>query len=162
MLLSDFHIFTQRTEEDGMFNRHICICVFLAFVCCSGVTAGQSSRSSVSGTISDTSGAVIGGASAVLTHSDTDISRTTISNEAGIYRFDAVELGIYEIKVTREGFRGFVSRLVRVDANRTTTVNASLEVGPVATNVEVIAATTPSLRRSYSCASSRHATFDSI
>ena len=80
-----------------MFNRHICICVFLAFLCCSGVTAGQSSRGSVSGTISHTSGAVIGGASAVLTHSDTDISRTAISNEAGIYRFDAVELGIYEI-----------------------------------------------------------------
>ena len=124
-----------------MFNRHICICVFLAFVCCSGVTAGQSSRGSVSGTISDTSGAVIGGASAVLTHSDTDISRTAISNEAGIYRFDAVELGIHEIKVTREGFSGFVSRLVRVDANRTTTVNASLEVGPVAANVEVTATT---------------------
>ena len=53
--------------------------------------------------ISDTSGAVMGGASAVLTHSDTDTFRTAISKEAGIYRFDAIELGIYEIKVTREG-----------------------------------------------------------
>ena len=82
-----------------MFNRHICICVFLAFVCCSGVTAGQSSPGSVSGTISDFSGAVIGGANTVLTHSETGISRTAISNETGIFRFDAVELGIYEIKV---------------------------------------------------------------
>ena len=122
-----------------MFNRHICICVFLAFLCCSGVTAGQSSRGSVSGTISDASGAVIGGANVVLTHSETGIARTAISNETGIYRFEAAELGLYEIKVTQPGFKVFVSRLVRVDANRTTTIDATSKIGIAETVLEVTA-----------------------
>jgi hypothetical protein len=104
------------------------------------VGEAQTSRGSITGTVSDTSGAVIGGASVVLTHTETGISRTAASNEAGIYRIDAAELGIYEIRVTQPGFRPFVSRLVQVDANRTTTIDATLEVGPAESTLEV---TTP-------------------
>ena len=44
-------------------------------------------------------GAVVAGASVVLTHTETGVRRSGSSNEAGIYRFDAVDLGVYEIEV---------------------------------------------------------------
>jgi Carboxypeptidase regulatory-like domain len=77
----------------------------------------------VTGTITDTSGAVIVGASVVLKHTKTGVRLSNNSNEAGIYRFDAVDLGTYEIKVTHPGFRPFLATMVRVDANRATTID---------------------------------------
>ena len=50
---------------------------------------GQTSRGTVSGTILDASGAVVAGARVVLTGAETGARRSALSNEAGIYRFDA-------------------------------------------------------------------------
>jgi len=105
----------------------------------SGFAQGQTSRGTVTGTITDVSDAVIAGASLVLTHTETGIRRATSSNEAGLYRFDAVDLGVYELKVTHPGFRPLISRMVRVNANRATTIDLRLEVGGTETAIEVSA-----------------------
>src|SRR5262245_58252414 len=69
----------------------------------------QTSRGTVSGTVTDPSGAVVTDASVALTHTETGVRRTTATNEAGIYRVDAVDLGRYELKVTHPGFNVFVA-----------------------------------------------------
>src|SRR5215475_13096369 len=85
------------------------------------VTAqAQTSRGTVSGTVVDPSGAVVGGARVALTHTGTGVQRSTTSNGAGIYRFDAVDLGAYELKVTHPGFNAFLATGLSVEANRTT------------------------------------------
>ncbi|MDQ3254508.1 MAG: carboxypeptidase-like regulatory domain-containing protein, partial [Acidobacteriota bacterium] len=56
------------------------------------VAAAQTSRGTVSGVVTDTAGAVVPGASVTLTSDATNQARTTVSNEEGFYRFDAVEL----------------------------------------------------------------------
>jgi Carboxypeptidase regulatory-like domain len=55
----------------------------------------QTSRGTVSGTITDPTGAVISGANVTLTNTATTVSRSTVTNSEGIYRFDAVDLGDY-------------------------------------------------------------------
>src|SRR5262249_33906852 len=94
-----------------------------------GVAHGQTSRGTVTGTITDASGAIISGSSVLLTHTETGVRRFANSNEAGIYRFDAVDLGVYQIEVTQPGFRLSLITMVRVDANRATTIDARLDVG---------------------------------
>src|SRR6266567_8718525 len=89
---------------------------------------GQTSRGTVTGTIVDASGAVIVGARVVLAGTETGVRRSTLSNEAGIYRFDAVDLGKYELGVTHPGFRPFLSAGISVEANRVTTFDPRLEV----------------------------------
>src|SRR5260221_6284963 len=89
----------------------------------------QTSRGTVSGTVMDSSGAVVAGASVTVIGTETGTRRSTFSNEAGIYRFDAVDLGVYEIKITHPGFKAFVSTGLGVEANRTTVIAAKLEVG---------------------------------
>ena len=65
----------------------------------------QTSRGTVSGTVTDPSGAVVTRARVALTHTQKGVRLTSTTNEAGIYRFDALDLGRYELKVTLLLFR---------------------------------------------------------
>ncbi|HXN23186.1 MAG TPA: carboxypeptidase-like regulatory domain-containing protein [Candidatus Dormibacteraeota bacterium] len=77
------------------------------------------------------------GAGVDLAHTATGVTRSTVTNEAGIYRFDAVDLGAYSLKISKPGFNVFLSTGFGVEANRTTTVDATLAVGDSETVVEV-------------------------
>src|SRR5260370_15686306 len=99
----------------------------------------QTSGGTVSGTVSDPSAALVVGASIALTHTATGVRRSATSNEAGIYRFDAVDLGDYELKATHPGFKPFVATGLGVEANRTITIDLRLELGNEATAVQVSA-----------------------
>jgi hypothetical protein len=102
---------------------------------------GQTSRGGVAGTATDPSGAVIVGAEVRLAHNETGVVRTGRTNDVGIYRFDAVDLGTFDVRISKLGFATFVSRGVTVEGNRTTTVDATLQVGETQTVVQVDATT---------------------
>src|SRR6266567_2574390 len=99
----------------------------------------QTNRGTVSGTVTDPSGAVVARASVALMNTETGVRRNTTTNEAGIYRFDAVDLGRYELKVTHPGFNAFLATALGVEANRTTVLDVRLGVGSEATAVQVSA-----------------------
>jgi carboxypeptidase family protein len=99
----------------------------------------QTSRGTVSGSVTDPSGAVVTRASIVLTHTETGVRLSAATNEAGIYRFDAVDLGKYELRVAHPGFNAFLATELGVEANRTTVLDVRLEVGSEATAVRVSA-----------------------
>ena len=82
---------------------------------------------------------MVNGASVVLTRFETGARRAAISNEAGIYRFDAVDLGVYDLKVTETGFKPFLATGFRVEANRTATIDLRLELGSETAAVQVSA-----------------------
>jgi hypothetical protein len=54
----------------------------------------QTSRGTVTGTVLDQSGATVAGARVRLIGVDTGVKLSTESNDAGVYRFDAVDLGV--------------------------------------------------------------------
>jgi hypothetical protein len=62
-----------------------------------GALHAQTSRGTVTGTTLDPTGAVIGGARVTLTGVETGVRLSTDSNETGVYRFDAVDLGVYDL-----------------------------------------------------------------
>lgn len=97
----------------------------------------QTSRGTVTGTILDPTGAVIAGAHVTLTAVETGVRLSTNSNDAGVYRFDAVDPGTYDLTVSLPGFRTYLSSRVGVEANRATTIDPTLEVGPAETRIEV-------------------------
>src|SRR5438477_12187004 len=99
----------------------------------------QTSRGTVSGTVTDPSGAIVTRAIVALTHTETGVRLSANTNEAGIYRFDAVDLGKHELRVTHPGFNAFVATELGVEANRTTALDVRLEVGSEATAVRVSA-----------------------
>src|SRR5262245_24324931 len=74
-----------------------------------GAVHAQTSRGAVTGTVRDPAEAVIHGATIVLTNTQTGVRRSTPSNEAGVYQFDAVDPGDYELKVTHPGSKPYLA-----------------------------------------------------
>ena len=97
----------------------------------------QTSRGTVTGTVLDPTGAVVAGAQVSLTGVETGVKLSTVSNDAGVYRFDAVDLGVYELQAAHPGFRTYAGSGIRVEANRATTFDPRLEVGTAETRVDV-------------------------
>ena len=97
----------------------------------------QTSRGTVTGTVLDPTGAVIGRARVTLTGVETGVRLSTNSNDTGVYRFDAVDLGVYELQVSLPGFRTYVATGIGVEANRATTVDPKLELGAAETRIDV-------------------------
>ena len=70
---------------------------------------GQTSRGTVTGTVLDQSGAAIRAAHVHLAGVNTGARLSTVSNDSGVYRFDAVDLGVYELEIAHPGFRDFAA-----------------------------------------------------
>src|SRR5882672_3743774 len=113
----------------------------LVFFSLSLATFAQTSRGTVSGTITDSTGAVISGAAVTLTNTATTVSRSTVTNSEGIYRFDAVDLGDYTIKFTAAGFGEVVKSNLVVSANQTAAIDAQLQPGAQSLSISVTAET---------------------
>ena len=109
---------------------------------------GQTSRGTLTGTITDSAGAIIGRAAITITQVDTNAQRQTTTNEAGIYRFDALELGTYKMLVQANGFTRAELTGVEINAARTTNIDVSLKVGSLSETVTVESATEVELQTS--------------
>jgi hypothetical protein len=107
------------------------------FVLAASITRGQTSRGTLTGTVTDISGAVIAKASVSIKQVGTNVTRQTLSNEAGIYRFDAVDLGTYILTVQASGFSKQETMGVEIEAAHTTNIDVSLKVGATAETVTV-------------------------
>jgi outer membrane receptor protein involved in Fe transport len=101
------------------------------------ITCGQTSRGTLTGTVTDSSGAVIAKASASIKQIGTNVTRQTVTNEAGIYRFDAVDLGTYILTVQASGFSKQEIMGVEIEAAHTTNIDVALKVGGTAETVTV-------------------------
>ena len=99
----------------------------------------QTSRGTVSGVLTDANGAVIAGANVVLTNTETTVSRTTVTNGEGFYRFDAVDLGTYTLKFSASSFATLTKSNIVVSANQTATVDAQLAPGTQEVSVDITA-----------------------
>lgn len=101
----------------------------------------QSSRGTVAGIVTDQSAAVIGGARVELKSLSTGVIRNTTTNESGVYRFDAVDLGNYQVSVTAAGFQQLSTQTFDVVANQIRTIDAKLDVGEQKNVIQVTAET---------------------
>lgn len=101
--------------------------------------AAQTSRGTVSGVVTDPNGAVIAGSTVTLTNTQTNVANTTITNDEGFYRFDAVILGNYTVDIEAPGFGRATRTGVVVNANQTSAVDVQLAPGGQNVVVEVTA-----------------------
>jgi len=116
------------------------VTVLLSLLALSGVATAQTTGS-IRGTVTDESGGVLPGASVTI-YSDAVMggSRSTVTNDVGVYRFPALRVGTYTIEIVMDGFGTFRLENAAVALNSTTTVNASLKLGTVAETVTVLGA----------------------
>ena len=113
----------------------LAIALILALSC-----AAQTSTSQISGTVRDSSGAVIPGAMVTLTNESTGVIEKQTTTEAGVYAFPAIPVGSYLLRAEASGFRALVRSGNVVQVNTPLTVDLTMEVGAASESVEVTGA----------------------
>jgi hypothetical protein len=118
--------------------RHAAVLpVTIAFLTLTQLCFAQSFTSSITGTVSDPSGAPVQGAAIELKDMATDDVRQTTSDQNGSYQFANLSPGTYQITATAPGFKSFVQQNLILQANAGAHVNVSLELGNTRQKVEV-------------------------
>jgi hypothetical protein len=92
---------------------------------------------SISGTVTDTSGAAIEGATVIATNVGTQVTAEQTTNGQGFYSFQALPLGKYTIEVRKEGFKTFIKTDNVLDVNDKVVNDVTLQVGQANEKIEV-------------------------
>jgi hypothetical protein len=105
---------------------------------------GQNVSATINGTVRDSSGAVIPGASVTLTKTDTGTTRIVQSNTEGYFVFSDVLAGTYSISVEHTGFKTYRQADIRVTAGETRALgDVQMQIGQVAEVLTVEATAAP-------------------
>ena len=94
---------------------------------------------SLRGTVTDTTGAIVPGATLTLTNEGTKFTRTAVSDAKGGFFFASVDPGVYRLKAEVAGFKTQEIKGLRMSANDTLGVEMKVEVGQQTETVEVTA-----------------------
>lgn len=118
------------------------LCLILALTTVSAVPAiaQTASAGDVEGTVKDSTGGVLPGATLVLTNVDTGIARTSVTNEIGRYRIPAVPAGAYTLEVSLDGFATVQRTGLTLEVGQVVTVDVTLPAAGVSQEVTVTAA----------------------
>jgi hypothetical protein len=111
------------------------IALFLAISAISAIA--QTSKGIIAGIVRDKTGAVVSGAKITVTSQETSETRTSVADERGAYRIDAVNSGHYTVSVTAGGFETANTRDLNVLPSIVTTYDPLLTVGEVSQAVTV-------------------------
>jgi hypothetical protein len=101
------------------------------------VSAFASVTGSISGTVTDTSGAVIPGVTVVARSTQTAITQTVTTDAQGFYAFTSLPVGPYEIDLRKNGFKDYRQTNLMIDVNTARRVDVTLQVGDVTQEVTV-------------------------
>ncbi len=91
----------------------------------------------ISGIVTDATGAVIPGADLTITREETGTVTTVATNEVGAYTAAALEVGLYTVEVRSAGFKSFRSTGVVLNVRDRTVIDVALELGEVTETIEV-------------------------
>jgi hypothetical protein len=120
-----------------MARRHAVLILLLALLVVPSVSA-QVSTSSLTGAVSDTSGAVVAGAKVEAKNEETGVVFNQNTTGTGNYSFASLTPGSYSITVTHSGFQTFRSVHNILTVGTPLVVDATLKVGTVGQTVEVV------------------------
>ncbi|MGH9841352.1 MAG: carboxypeptidase regulatory-like domain-containing protein [Blastocatellia bacterium] len=134
-------ISAQRAMPRRRFLRGVSVPLALAILLLSSGGRGlaQTNLGSISGTVTDNTGAVIPGAKVKVNNVGTRAGVTLVTSEQGAFTASALQPTIYEVTVELPGFKKRVITGVKVDTAQTTTVNVTLELGAVSETTTITA-----------------------
>ena len=92
----------------------------------------------ISGTVKDSSGAVVSGAKVALTNIATNVSKTLRTDSSGAYLFTLVPIGNYRITTEQSGFKSYIREGIVLNVNQNAKLDIVLNPGEVKEVVEVL------------------------
>jgi hypothetical protein len=114
------------------------VVVYLCLLCLlTSTSQAQQTLGSINGTVSDSSGAVIRGATVKIHNLATGLEQTVTTKSDGSFDIADLPIGTYSVTFSRDSFKTEAHSQILVQGNRTTTVNGSLQPGEVNVTVTV-------------------------
>jgi hypothetical protein len=113
--------------------------VVAACLLCGGVAHAQVARSQFNGTVTDSAGGVLVGATVTATNVETNVESKATTTDAGVYVIPYLPNGVYRVEVTAPGFRRTLANNVTLRAAQTLTLDFRLDVDTIAEEVTVSA-----------------------
>ena len=104
-----------------------------------GVRA-QQITAAITGKVTDATGAAVAGAKVTATDTQRGSSFPTVTNDEGVYNLPRLPIGTYDLKVESTGFQAAQQSNILLNLNQTARVDVQLQVGNIATSVEVTSA----------------------
>ncbi len=120
--------------------KHFALGATLLLALTISANAFGQATTTLSGTVRDTSGALIPGVEITAINDDTRVESRAISNDAGTYNFAAMPPGTYTVRASLPSFQTRTFTSVSLSANQSNRLNFTLEVAAQAAEVEVIVA----------------------
>jgi hypothetical protein len=124
-------------RSGGRFGACILTLVALVGILLSRPAHAQLAGATLTGVVTDKSGAVVGGATIQIKNLDNGQVREVTSNESGLYSAPNLPPGPYEVKVTASGFTSAVQKGIELNVGMEQALNITLQVGKVNETVEV-------------------------
>jgi hypothetical protein len=119
-----------------MHLRLRCILLIIIGLCCS-YAVWASITGSISGLVTDPSGAVVVGAQVVAIETQTGIRTESTTDSKGFFDFPTLPIGKYDVEVRSPGFKTFRKTGVVIDANSAVRVDVTLQLGATTEKLEV-------------------------
>jgi len=101
--------------------------------------SAQVNTASLTGLVTDSTGAVIGDAVVTATSKSTNITQTAKSDSSGYYTFASLPVGIYDVSIELAGFKKTVHEGVVLAVGQKARIDFTLEVGQVSESVSIVA-----------------------
>jgi hypothetical protein len=135
-VLPSFVSFQIREEPVMEFRLRFGIVVG-ALVLSAAFALAQAGRGSISGLVSDPTGAIVNGAQVTALNHATGVALHTVTSAAGLYSFVSLTPGVYVVTASQKGFESVAQDNVPVTVDQVATVNIALRVGSVTETVTV-------------------------
>jgi hypothetical protein len=129
--------------KESVMNRSIRSLLALLLLCLGFIvlrpatTQAQTFRGTILGTVTDSSGGAVAGASVTIKNLDTGLLRTVTTSDDGSYSAPELPIGNYSVSVEKPGFKLGVVTGVRVEVSSERRADVSLQPGELAQKVEV-------------------------
>ena len=117
--------------------RYSHLFTFILILLLAGGLAYAGVTASITGTVTDSSGAAVAGATVTATNVGTGVAATQQTNSQGVYSFQSLPLGSYTIEVEQKGFKSYKQTGLVLDVNSALVVDVVLQVGQTNETVEV-------------------------
>src|SRR5580704_3880676 len=92
----------------------------------------QTGGGRIAGSVKDSTGAVIPGATVDLVNVATGVHQSTISNDGGLFNFPVVQVGQYEVDVAASGFTAYKqTEKIKIDVNTALSIDVTLQIAQV-------------------------------
>lgn len=136
-MLKYFTMSSLRFSGNKFWMRPVVTTLILLTLLSARLADGQVLFGSITGNVSDPSGAAVPGADVKVTQMETSETRETKTNDAGGFTLSTVRPGTYKVSVMKEGFKSYSADNIQVSLNTVVRVDPQLQVGTQSQSVEV-------------------------